>query len=272
MLPRAISKTTELRRGYRNWLWLALSIGLSKAGILNRDLVAVTRHGSRIVCPNVGSARSVLAEVYIHDEYDLAHFVPGMMTQEPIVLDIGAHVGIFTVSVCERFGNARVYCYEPSPHAFAYLSANVAQNALGDRVTVINKAVTARAGSLPFFADDLASGGNTLFTELPRDGQRQLVVESESFERVMANVPGQVDILKIDCEGSEYPIVLESPASAWSRVTNVLLEHHPVNGRSWDELKSKLTSLGFEERAHQYRGHEWGLGFFVKSAANARGQ
>ena len=56
---------------------------------------------------------------------------------------------------------------------------------------------------------------------------------------------GRVDLVKIDCEGAEYDIILNSSLSCWDSVSCVLLEYHPVPGHSWDELARHFEELGF---------------------------
>ena len=52
----------------------------------------------------------------------------------------------------------------------------------------------------------------------------------------------RIDLLKMDCEGAEYGIVLQSPDWVWSRVGEIRLEYH--QGR-YQELAEHLQSRGF---------------------------
>jgi len=246
------------RRGYRNWPQLVVAAARSKLGLGPADLLAVTRRGSLIRCPNVGTARSVLIELYVDDEYDLAGFGAQSARHGPVAIDVGAHVGVFTVDLCERFPGARVFSYEPSPRAFAYLETNVEQNHLSDRVVTVDKAVSDHDGTLEFFADR-ASTGNTGFPGLRRSGSLRTSVPCLSFDSVISQAGGRIDLVKIDCEGGEFDIILGTSHSAWRCVSRLVVEHHPVAGHSWAELETRLRSLGFVVHGHRIRGHEWGI-------------
>lgn len=267
---RAAFRTlSSLRQGYSNWPRLAASIGFAKLGRRSGDLLAKTRHGSRIRCPNAGMARSVLAELYGRDEYHLAELRPRRQGA-PTVIDIGAHVGIFAIELCERFPGARVWSFEPSPVTFAYLLANVQDNGLTDAVQVFNLAVSSREGALTFFEDERGSAANTAFPELLRPGQRRIEVRTRPFSSIIAGAGEHIDLVKIDCEGGEYAIVIDSADRTWDAVDNVALEYHPVDGHSWDELDARLRGLGFTRTAHEVRGAGWGTAYFARRPGDGR--
>jgi hypothetical protein len=112
-----------LRRAFRNWLLVAV------AGLLwrhvrlpRRDLTVVTRGGTRIVVAlgNEAGALYPVLEVFAFSEY--AH--DWRLEDEPCVVDIGAHVGAFTLWLAERYPGLRAECFEPDPDAYRYLVRN----------------------------------------------------------------------------------------------------------------------------------------------------
>ncbi len=57
---------------------------------------------------------------------------------------------------------------------------------------------------------------------------------------------GQVDLLKIDCEGAEFAILEDSPSKVLYKVSNIFLEYHDwVPGADHRRLKTLLESRGF---------------------------
>src|SRR5207247_421012 len=70
-------------------------------------------------------------------------------------------------------------------------------------------------------------------------GGDEVAVEVGSLEEVLAPLP-DVSLLKLDCEGCEYELLLETPAASWQRVRRVVLEYHPVRGREPSALVDRL--------------------------------
>lgn len=74
--------------------------------------------------------------------------------------------------------------------------------------------------------------------------------------------------MKLDCEGAEYGIVLDSRRESWEGVRHVVLEYHPVAGHSWAELERRFNDLGLEVVVHLPRAGDFG----VAHLSRARGQ
>ena len=120
------------------------------------DLVFRTRDGLRVTCPNVAGARVPVYEVFAEDAYRLGWFTRDLRPA-PRVLDVGAHIGCFSLAVAARHPGARIGAYEASPGTAAYLSGNVADNGLAGRVTAYNQAVAGTAGTLELTEHALGS-------------------------------------------------------------------------------------------------------------------
>src|SRR5215217_1038826 len=72
-----------------------------------------------------------------------------------VVLDIGAHLGYFTVLAAKR--GATVLAFEPNPRTIAHLRRNLALNGVTDDVRVVQRAVGGEPGTASFF---LSRGGD----------------------------------------------------------------------------------------------------------------
>jgi FkbM family methyltransferase len=185
----------------------------------------------------------VLIEVFGGDVYRLGVDDIG---PTPVVVDVGAHVGSFTLAVLERYPGAACFAFEPAPVAFRLLEANMARN--GQRVELHAKAVAHESGSAVLLVND-ASAMNRLAWEDERTvDSRTLIVPVVSFADVVSDVGGRIDLLKLDCEGAEYDIVERSPSSVWDSVQNIVMEVHARAGHGHDTLSAALSRNGFENR------------------------
>jgi FkbM family methyltransferase len=251
---------------FRNWPSVLLRILLQRAAGNRADLTVVTRRGSHIVCPNDGLSRAPIYQVFADDEYSLSD-LPTRLDGRPLtVVDIGAHVGAFSIAVCERSPGARVTSYEPSPSSFEYLRRNIERNGLSQGITAVERAVTGNGDSLVLYEASDASCVSTTVPGLAAPGARRTEVASIGFDDLMRHQEGEVDLLKIDCEGQEYQMVRESSADSWQRVRQLKIEYHPVPGERWDQLRAQLCTLGFQLIEDRSRGHDFGLAEFRRPA------
>jgi FkbM family methyltransferase len=118
-----------------------------------------------------------------------------------VVVDIGAHIGVFTVFAARR--GCEVYCYEPLPENFALLKLNVRLNNLNDRVRMFQLALAGTRGLLPLYV------GNVGLASLDSQGEQRVIVRTIILEDVVRDV-GRIDFLKVDVEGAEREIFLRN--------------------------------------------------------------
>jgi FkbM family methyltransferase len=207
------------------------------------DLTFRTRSGVTITCPNRPGARVPVYEIFAEDCYQLRPFLGSLLARPIQVIDIGGHVGTFSCRITHLHPQASVMAFEPSPTTAAYLRRNVAQNRVADRVDVHERALAAVSGSAVFSDNGAGSGLNGL-RSADHDTGVDTAVETISFDDVVAAAPAPVDVVKIDCEGGEYDLVLGSSPASWSSVQRVVIEYHPVAGHSWDELARFFAAVG----------------------------
>ena len=80
-------------------------------------------------------------------------------------------------------------------------------------------------------------------------------------EIVLASPIQHVDMLDLDCEGSEYGIILDTPPEVWDRIGRVVLEYH--NGQS-DQIGRRFQDLGFRLTRFQLNSYRSGLMWFER--------
>jgi hypothetical protein len=65
-----------------------------------------------------------------------------------------------------------------------------------------------------------------------------------SFDSIVTSAGGRADIVKLDCEGGEYPAILEASSGVWAMVERLFLEYHPVAGHNFEQLRVRLRERG----------------------------
>jgi FkbM family methyltransferase len=169
-------------------------------------------------------------EVWLDDDYGLGTITRSVHS----VLDIGANVGLFSLWAWRYFPEARIHSYEPNPLLQSHLAANLRD--LPD-VTIWAEGVSDRSGRA-----QLDQGANFRLAQTRADetGDVTLVALRTAVERL----GGQVDLLKLDCEGAEWTIFRD--AEAFVNVRELRMEYHLTEGRELGDLRAAAQSLEFE--------------------------
>jgi FkbM family methyltransferase len=250
-----VRRLTQTPRAFSNWGEVLRDMALGKLGHGPESLTFRTRSGACIDTPNRPGARVPVYELFAEDSYRLSWLL-GPLLQRPIqVLDVGGHVGTFSVRLTQLHKTARVTAFEPSATTADYLRRNVQRNGVADRVTVVQRALAATSGHAIFDDNGAGSGLNGLLATRTGGGTGVGTdVETISFDEAVASAGAPVDLVKIDCEGGEYALVLNSSAKSWSSVRRVVIEHHPVPGHSWPQLRAFFASVGLEEQEQDFVG------------------
>ncbi len=163
------------------------------------------------------------------------HEYPQIDVRGRAVVDVGANIGDTAVYFSLR-GAKKVVAFEPFASLCKTARKNVARNCARGAAVVEQAAVGAKTG--------------VLLMEKSGEGGASKLEESLSGAKVrvigLSDLAGKyrVDdgILKLDCEGAEYGIVLESDNSVLRQFSTILMEYH----FRYVNLKHKLESAGFK--------------------------
>ncbi len=168
------------------------------------------------------------------------------------VVDVGAHIGIFTV-LASSLGAEKVLAYEPSGN-FELLQRNAEINQLIN-VTAFNLAVAGEKGKRKLFLAANRASDNTLISnEHQRNSWCAVDVETTTLEEIFAlNKLKRINFLKMDCEGAELEVFSNTAPETLMRIDLIAMEYHNGNDKHIAQL---LDAANFEvtNRARgQYR-------------------
>ncbi len=214
---------------FENWPIVLLdSLGLS----LGKEIVFEFKGGPSFLLPSNKNMIGLINEIVFDRVYD-GFFT--RLSDNAVVLDVGAGMGIFSVMAALRLPKAEVYSFEPSPYNYCYLVKNVVEAGLKDRVHPFRYAVAANQGTRDLaLSDDLV--GNTLYPGR-HDGKPTVLVETLSLDHILAwKGLERVDLLKMDCEGAELEILESVGSETFSRVTNLTMELGEGNSERVDQI------------------------------------
>lgn len=110
------------------------------------------------------------------------------------VLDVGAHIGFYTLLAAKR--GARVFSVEADPSNAAQLRHHVEINGFTDQVTVFEMAATECSKAVPLYRHAFNQGESNIIQK----GQPACVVQGNMLDAL--DLP-PIDICKMDIEGAE---------------------------------------------------------------------
>jgi FkbM family methyltransferase len=175
------------------------------------------------------------------------HELPALVTAGSTVVDVGAHIGDYTYSLCKAVApGGHVIAIEPLPNLARFLVH--ATKKLGLPVTVLNCALSAQPGHAELrvpLNDGLEDFG--FATLVPRvTGGKMIRVELKRLDDVCGDVSGKISFVKIDVEGHELEVLRGGEAVIKKHRPNLLIEieqrHSPV---PIAETFAHVLSLGY---------------------------
>jgi FkbM family methyltransferase len=182
-----------------------------------------------------------ILEIFLREDY-------GVIPDNSIVLDLGAHIGVFTIYATTTARNVVVYAYEPYPDSGTALRRNVRLNRREETVHCFDAAVTSETGTRSLYG----GGGQFFFPSLvgatKGENVEQMVVPCTTLMEIMeSNHLDHIDLLKMDCEGAEYEILYSTPLPYLERIAAIRMEYHNLDShqRNVEGLKRFFTGSGF---------------------------
>jgi FkbM family methyltransferase len=165
-----------------------------------------------------------------------------------VVLDIGAHKGYFAAYALSK-GAKAVLCYEPEDSNFRALSLfSRSVTSSHQPIEVYHEAVGNDEEMELYVSVD--SWAHTTVSRNDLAYTKKVKIASRSLASILATVgerfPRDEFVLKIDAEGAECQLVLQTPYEFFSSVREIVVEFHEFAECSLTEIAERLVSIGYE--------------------------
>jgi FkbM family methyltransferase len=179
----------------------------------------------------------------------LTQIVEKEIKKGDIVLDIGAHIGYYTLIFAKLVGTeGRVYAFEPDPDNFAILNRNIEINGYSNIVTE-QIAVSNQTGKTLLHLSPNNPGDHRIYSSL--DGRDYIQVDCKKLDDYFKGKQININFIKMDIQGSEalaaegMRILLEK-----SKQLKVITEFWPDGlkraGTSPETFLQSLNRSGFK--------------------------
>lgn len=181
-------------------------------------------------------------EVYKELVTDNIYNIKKEQVEGKCVIDVGANIGIYSLLVAE-LGAKKVLAIEPISDTFNQLCKNIN---IGNYRNIIpmKNVVSEKSNSTVNISVKQESGHNSMYNIT----EKYETVHTLTLSELVKQCEDDDIVLKLDCEGAEYDILLNVTNEDMSRIGRIMLEIHgdlhPVY-KGHEILNDRLTSFGF---------------------------
>ncbi len=175
-------------------------------------------------------AISAIKSTFLKNEYGW------LEVNNKVVLDIGAHIGDTGIYFALKDAY-HVYCFEPYPYSYRLAKRNIGLNNLKEKITVYNEACGGRNGNIILDPKYSSTGGSNL-----KNFERGTRIKIETLDNIVKKLELRDAVLKLDCEGYEYGIILKSKNKTLRSFESIILEYH----YGYLNLQKRLRAAGFK--------------------------
>ena len=179
-----------------------------------------TRTGITIKIRNIPSTDiHIFTEIWLNNEYSEKGFE---IKNSDVIIDIGAHIGLFTLWASQYCKKGKIICVEPEPDNFEILQKNKDKNKILN-VKYYNAALSHKSGKIKLSRNEKDSASHSILKKGKNVFEINTITLKNIFEE---NELSKCDLLKLDCEGSEFEILLNLEGDIYKKIKKICLEYH----------------------------------------------
>jgi len=186
----------------------------------------------------------IFNEIFTNGEYDKVFEFLNLDKPKPIIVDLGANVGYFTLKVMDYLlqrgiQDFKVYSIEASSNNFFQLKNRMCQKILEGKYKLIHGLIGYKSGS-----SVLSTQTDHFGYQVTKDAKIGERTDFVDIENILQNDEGRINLLKCDIEGSEE-IFLESYPLLLERIDLAVFEFH-AGASNIDLCREYLQKAGLK--------------------------
>jgi len=171
-----------------------------------------------------------IAAIFFENQYDF------LVVKDKVVVDIGANIGDTSIYFALR-GAKKVIAIEPLPLNYESAKKNIQLNELRSKIDLQLAGCSNKIGYIEI---DSEKSGMFYFAESEKDSSVRIPLVT--LDNICKKYDIHSGILKIDCEGCEYEVILSTSDETLRRFNGIQIEYH----FGYKNLKRKLEKTGFK--------------------------
>jgi FkbM family methyltransferase len=162
------------------------------------------------------------------------------------VIDVGAHIGTFSLLLADMAPEGKIYALEPSDDTFEVLKKNVIENCLQQRMIPSKLALFNSESTIKLFHDKQSGNwGHSIVSQLSDTYEEVETISMDSF--FVKNNIQHCDLIKFNCEGAEFKIIESALDDTLNKVdTWIILFHEDLEKEgNRNNIIQRLKKNGF---------------------------
>lgn len=220
-------------------------------------------------------------ENVIDQSFERDIFLPGTpeyrLKPDHIIVDIGAHIGCFSLLSASKAINGKIYSFEPAAQTFELLERNVQSNNLSN-IKIFQLAIAAESGNATLYHDTVTGNwGHSIVKPISGETEQVNCITLKNF--IEGEKPEHIDFIKFNCEGAEFSIITSTPPEILRKIKCMLILYHGYmeDKIQKEQMADHLSRAGFHIH-YRYKNKDddsgsmiaYQAGFFENISINLR--
>ena len=160
-------------------------------------------------------------------------------------VDIGGNIGLFSL-FCWNNGVEKIITIEPDPKNLYHLELNREIAPVDYDWQIIPCGLSYCDGIAKIERHNHGNSSSLFSDEYNMSGAQDIFeIDTMNINSILNKIDGDIDILKLDCEGGEFPAFRTITKENIARVKNIVCEIHEAPFMCSDEIISILNKNGF---------------------------
>lgn len=205
----------------------------------NNNFIIKTKNDLKIKLRTKSTDLQAFANVWLLEEYKERGFE---INNEDTIIDIGGHVGLFSMYASIKCKSGKIFTYEPIKENFQLMKENIQLNKLTN-INIFNLGVSDKNGKKKIFLNK-DSSGHSFYAKTDQWIEINTISLNDIFK---TNNIEKCHFLKLDCEGAEFEILEGLNEQYFEKIEKLCLEYHIFENDSdkFQKLKRKLIKYNF---------------------------
>jgi FkbM family methyltransferase len=215
---------------------------------IENNLISISKPNLPELTFDLGNNNGDVYSVFFEEAYK---FLP---VKNQTIIDIGANIADSSIYFA-AMGAKKIIALEPLPKNYHIAQINVKKNSFEEKIDLLMNGCSNSNGFLKIDPEK-EGAGNVL-----EHSKNELKIPLKTLENILQEYSFEPTLLKLDCEGCEYDVILSSEKNILQNFSHIQIEYH----YGYENLKNKLESCGFNvsvTKPHFIRNRQAGKNMF----------